>query len=477
MHSPREAVSHILLCAALVGGGTANAATLPEHAPLRVLVVSDEVNPNGLSDADLTQPGDISSALNADDSGLNLAADAAEVSSQCVDDALTALESDTPPDVVVYFAHRGALGCDGQDRQAQFTADIEQLLIAGGGLVVFHHGIYAWSGKDEILDLIGGESNSIAWDTQTGQRIFNVAPDHFVTSNGLQYDQSGQFEGTDGVAAGDYAYFDNVPDERYPNTTLVESTDATREILFASNSGGARVVGYTLTRPGWTGRVVTYQSGEYQPNALDDRDGRNFQILANAILYSTGAEGDTEPPSDDPPAQDVDAGAPSANPEPSTEDTSTSEPSADDGTTDDDGMTGDGTDDPSTAPDSTDDSTPDDATSDDGKVPPNTEPGEASAPTPTQEPPGTGPIDPPSNEPSPPSGDPAPTATTAGTATSTTALPASSNAGGEATDTDDPGSCGLTAPKSNSMWVWCALGALALVSYRARSRVQHHLRR
>ena len=27
------------------------------------------------------------------------------------------------------------------------------------------------------------------------------------------------------------------------------------------------------------------QPGEYQPNALDDLDGNNFQILANAIYY------------------------------------------------------------------------------------------------------------------------------------------------------------------------------------------------
>jgi hypothetical protein len=34
--------------------------------------------------------------------------------------------------------------------------------------------------------------------------------------------------------------------------------------------------------------VVAYQPGEYQPNALDDVDGNNFQILANAIVYAAG---------------------------------------------------------------------------------------------------------------------------------------------------------------------------------------------
>jgi len=34
--------------------------------------------------------------------------------------------------------------------------------------------------------------------------------------------------------------------------------------------------------------VVDYQPGEYQPNALDDLAGNNFQILANAIVFAAG---------------------------------------------------------------------------------------------------------------------------------------------------------------------------------------------
>ena len=32
--------------------------------------------------------------------------------------------------------------------------------------------------------------------------------------------------------------------------------------------------------------VVAYQPGEYQPNAVDDLAGNNFQILANAIYFA-----------------------------------------------------------------------------------------------------------------------------------------------------------------------------------------------
>lgn len=48
------------------------AQTVAPHAPLRILIVSDEVNPHGLPPADLTQPGEISTAILAL-SGLQLA--------------------------------------------------------------------------------------------------------------------------------------------------------------------------------------------------------------------------------------------------------------------------------------------------------------------------------------------------------------------------------------------------------------------
>ena len=50
----------------------APAATLPPHDPLRIPIVSDEVNPHGLTNAELTQPGDIGAALVAPDSGISI---------------------------------------------------------------------------------------------------------------------------------------------------------------------------------------------------------------------------------------------------------------------------------------------------------------------------------------------------------------------------------------------------------------------
>jgi len=267
---------------------SAVAATLPPHRPLDVFVIGDEVNPNNLSDGDLTQPEDIPIALNASDSGLELAPEAAGFDSQCVDEGLTRLESSAVPSVLVYFAHRAARHCAGGDAQAELVSALEAHLLRGGGMVVLHHGLYVAAGKEAILELIGAESNSIAWNTTQGQRVYNLAPEHFVTTYGVSYAASAAFPALGGVAAGTYEYFDNIPDERYPLTTLTPATDPERTLLFGSDSGGTRALGFVTVRSGWRGRVVAYQPGEYQPNALDDRDGNNFQILANAIVFAAG---------------------------------------------------------------------------------------------------------------------------------------------------------------------------------------------
>lgn len=279
----------------LAGAGSAGAAVLPPHEPITLLIVADAVNPHKLSDADLTQPEDLQPALTAADSPL-ATAHATTVNSQCVDDALKALAAADKPDVVLYFAHRAAKHCDGSDAQPEFTRLIEQGLQQGVGIVVLHHGLYvdifSPGAKDELLALIGARTNSIKWDTMDGQRVYNVGGKHFVSSNGLSYPQQGDFAGTPGVAAGSYPYFVNVPDELYADTALVEVEGEQRTPLFASDSLGTRLLGYALVRPGWQGRVVAYQPAEYQPNALDNRNGPNFQILVNAIYFAAfGAKG------------------------------------------------------------------------------------------------------------------------------------------------------------------------------------------
>lgn len=110
------AVSGALL-AVLVWGTTAYAATLPSHPPLRILVVSDEVNPHSLPPELLTQPGEISAALTAPGSGLQLDAASDAVVEIATDDLSQAtarlsvpIRSDSAYDVIVYFAHRQPTG-------------------------------------------------------------------------------------------------------------------------------------------------------------------------------------------------------------------------------------------------------------------------------------------------------------------------------------------------------------------------------
>lgn len=267
-----------------------SAAMLPEHEPFAVLVIADEVNPNQLSDADLTQPGDFAPALQAEDSGLALSA-VVTVDSQCADQARDALTGSTPPDVVLYFAHRAAKSCAGSAIQEELVVALQSGLEQSTGIVVFHHGsypdLYQAGAKDSLLELVGASFEGIAWNTTVGQRVFNVGGNHFVSNNGLTYAGVATFAGVAGVASGDYPYFDNIPDERYPNATFHTQPDEQRTLLFASNSGGERVLGYVLVRPTWQRAVVAYQPGEYQPNALDLRNGNNFQVLANALYFSS----------------------------------------------------------------------------------------------------------------------------------------------------------------------------------------------
>lgn len=287
-------IAWLVLSSSLVAS-TASAAELPPHGPLRIVVVSDSVNPNNLSDAELTQAGDLEAALAGPNTGLNVDS-VVEVDSQCVDDALTAL-ADPATTTLIYFAHRSARRCDDSDGQVALTAAVEALLVSGGGVVMYHHGIYQDAGKEPILQLLGGTAGSIQWDTNSGQNIINVADGHFVTSNSVEYAGMAMYaDMQNGVPAAQYPYFNNTPDERYPALTLLKLPGETRTVLFASDyaaNGDVHTIGYDLQRPGWLGRVVFYQSAEYQPHALDDVDGNNFQILANALVHVSPAG---EPP-------------------------------------------------------------------------------------------------------------------------------------------------------------------------------------
>jgi hypothetical protein len=289
----------LALVAITVSSRSARAAELPDHEPIAVLIVSDGVNPHGLPPHLLTEPGDLREAIATPGSGIETSV-LQEVDSDCIDDALELLDADTV-DVMIYFAHRSARACDGTDQQAALTSAMRTLLMAGGGIVVFHHGLYADDGKEEVLQLLGGRADDYAWSPEAGQNVIATARDHFITNYGLSYEGQIDFSAAElGVEDGRYPWFNNTPDERYPGLRHLEEPGEDRTLLFASDYDGPQILSYDLRRPHWVGHVIFYQPGEYKPNALDDLDGNNFQILANAIHFAGKARHEPPPEDDEP---------------------------------------------------------------------------------------------------------------------------------------------------------------------------------
>lgn len=271
------------------------AQSLPAHAPVRILLVSDEVNPHGLAPPELTQPGDIPAALSATPAlRIDTAADSLlEIPTNQIEEATARLlvspEQPAGYDVLVYFAHRTPdNGANDQARQEAFVAAVAQFLAAGGGVVSFHHGIYETPGKASMQDLLGGQaSGAVPWDTTQGQNVIAVSPYHFVSHHAVLYPATRAYaDALLGIPSASYPFFNNTPDERYPNLALRPGADGI-SALFASDyaqTGTTHLLGYVRSRAQWNGVVVVYQPGEYQPNALGP--GNNFQILLNAILYA-----------------------------------------------------------------------------------------------------------------------------------------------------------------------------------------------
>lgn len=279
------------------------AQTLPPHQPLRILIVSDAVNPHGLNDNDLTQPGDISTAL-SNTAALNVDVGAAailEIDTNQIELATTELQRPITDvlryDVLIYFAHRiPNNGNNATGRQANFVAAVESFLESGGAVIAFHHGIYQTAGKQSIQNLLGSQATGgVPWDTVNGQTLIYVGGDHFIGSHEIAYTHQVAYEHpAHGIAAGNYPAFVNVPDELYPQMDFNSGTlGCDISILYESdyvNNGNQHLLSYLKWCPGWGSQIFVYQPGEYQPNALSA--GNNFQILLNAIYHLTNGRWD-----------------------------------------------------------------------------------------------------------------------------------------------------------------------------------------
>jgi hypothetical protein len=271
--------------------GFANAQILPVHEPLRILIVSDEVNPHNLTDQQLTQPGDISNALQ-NTVALNTSA-ILEINTDQLEQATTALlRNENDPlayDILIYFAHRNpSNGNNAQIRQEAFVVAVESFLQTGGGVISFHHGIYLGTGKQSMQDILGAQAiGAVPWDTVNGQDIIYVGGDHFIGTHQISYDLQVVYENNaHGIPAANYPAFNNVPDERYPQMDFnTANMGCDIKPLFESDysdNGNTHLLSYSKFCPNWHSQIFVYQPGEYQPNALS---GNNYQILLNAIYY------------------------------------------------------------------------------------------------------------------------------------------------------------------------------------------------
>ena len=146
----------MLIWVLMGGSDKLGAQTLPPHQALRILIVSDEVNPHGLNDNELTQPGDIRQAL-LDSTALNIDPSAdgiVEIATNQIEMASSELNRPMNDplfyDVLIYFAHRVPNnGNNDQNRQEAFVNAVTSYLENGGAVISFHHGIYRTSGKGE----------------------------------------------------------------------------------------------------------------------------------------------------------------------------------------------------------------------------------------------------------------------------------------------------------------------------------------
>ena len=116
--------------------------------------------------------------------------------------------------MLVYFAHRIPAGASGPADQAAFVSALSNFLIAGGGIVSFHHGAYLSFGQGVAPRATGCNRH---WKASPGirvegQNVINVAGAHFVTTHEVEYSGSVAYaDPARGIPADTYDFFNNLP--------------------------------------------------------------------------------------------------------------------------------------------------------------------------------------------------------------------------------------------------------------------------
>jgi len=186
-------------------------------------------------------------------------------------------------DFVFMYVHKPILP-DAEKAWIDFTKD-------GGSLIVLHHGIASSKMQNPAwLDFLGIElyprdHPEFPWDVigQTTHTMVNLNPGHFITSNGIHYDQSTAFHSEyDSIFQGTYLAFDLPDTEIFLNQRF---KDDQIKVLFGFKSAdGSRM----QPTSGWykqsgKGHIFYYQAG----HSVSDFKNQNFiRVLLNTLEWS-----------------------------------------------------------------------------------------------------------------------------------------------------------------------------------------------
>lgn len=190
----------------------------------------------------------------------------------------------TPFETVAVYIHRG-LNPAAERAFIDYTE-------AGGKLVVLHHSIS--SGKRQNKDwfrflgvaLPEGdvEAGGYKWIEGVRQQVVNLAPDHFITTRGVQYPERVAFSTAADPAPALLLGFTLTNSEVYLNHRLIGTRPVLLGFRYADAASGRT---YSQSHAGWCrpagkGWIVYLQPG----HGFDDLNQPTFQrILLNALIW------------------------------------------------------------------------------------------------------------------------------------------------------------------------------------------------
>jgi type 1 glutamine amidotransferase len=176
----------------------------------------------------------------------------------------------------------------------ELEKNAEQALINyannGGTLIVLHHGIASAKMKNPAwLDFVGIRLNPPQTDhgwkvlSQTTHTMVNLAPDHFITSNKINYNKVVDFVTNDSeVFSGNYQAFDLLDTEIFMNQQFADKSK--KVVLYGFISGDGKEMQptsawYQKTGKGW---LFYFQAG----HQIADFENKNFsQIILNTLNW------------------------------------------------------------------------------------------------------------------------------------------------------------------------------------------------